>query len=501
MEQKEKQKENNITDEIKNCSQKNSNKKILNSKLKETPETTQEPNFNNNKEILKKVRHLHETIKIKVEQCQGDLIKIKKKLYENYDIKIYWDDYIPGAFIINSQIPLLNGLIFDLKGKLLCNTYQPLYNINTSDILKQLEYANNIDKNKQVERIDNGSSLISNVSKSIKSELKFCYEFVDKILLTDKQNKCDETKLKDNSNTLIEENYQRDTSGKRDQCNQSDRGNQGNQGNQGNRGNQGNQGDIGDQEDQNNISYDQLLMEDWNNMVFEDLNDGVTIRIFWRGNKWNFSTNKLINAYKSHWFSIKDSIGTMFEKYIEDNKTFYKRLDKTKSYIFSIISKSTSLVGLSLLINSKLEKPIIIYIATFDNYGNEIEDDKFNDVPYFTNSLTDEQIKNSNYIFKPQTRKFTDIMELLKTLNGTSEELFLGYIAKIKIENPKKELGRIFKRLKIENPLFTYLKKLFGNTKNLCLRYSELLIGREQTFEKYFPDMAKHIGDSHNKTN
>lgn len=186
--------------------------------------------------------------------------------------------------------------------------------------------------------------------------------------------------------------------------------------------------------------------------------EGSLIRIYYDDNKWNVSTNRCIDAFKSYW-RTHISFGQLFKEYIEQKQNiifsdFLNKLDKNIKYYFLFTSSKVGYVSPSSTDN--------LYLIFGLNYENEIVSNLCVDgVELFEYKSLDE-IQDG----------FTN-----KNLNG----------AILESSN---------KRYCLFHPLYQKKKDLFGNHKFLGRRLIEMddnerasvieMYGQQSQYAKYF---------------
>lgn len=120
-----------------------------------------------------------------------------------------------------------------------------------------------------------------------------------------------------------------------------------------------------------------LHSENWENYVFYPSYEGTLVRVFYFDNKWNFSTHKRIDAFKSKW-SSKITYGETFRKCIcnlggyhpDEWEQFFNILDTSKLYCFLLLSTPDNRIV------STGKDYEMLHVGTFygDNFELDLDD-------------------------------------------------------------------------------------------------------------------------------
>lgn len=190
----------------------------------------------------------------------------------------------------------------------------------------------------------------------------------------------------------------------------------------------------------------------WDNYVVEEKIDGSLISL-WYDEKWNVSTNGVINAENSDlslttkkYKTFYDLFNEVFDKSILDN------LNKDYTYTFEICSPYSKIVV-------PHETIKLYHLAT-------------------RNNITLQEINEDIGIQKPKSYTLNNIDECIKTFNDLDFK-FEGYVVK----------DTHFNRIKIKNPSYVDVHHLKGEGGVSRKRVLGLIQQNEQEeFLNYFPE-------------
>ena len=195
------------------------------------------------------------------------------------------------------------------------------------------------------------------------------------------------------------------------------------------------------------IKFEEIANNIWSECRFEDAIDGTQIRLYYY-NKWNVTTARCIDGYKSKWNYIK-SYGTLFDDLI--HLIDFTKLNKNNTYTFIMRHIENRII-------EKVDKNELYHIHTRDNISlKELEEDINIKKP-------------SKYIFE----SFEDLQNELDVMTYNS----MGYV--ISYKNKK----YLYRCKDYEN-----VKDLKGNNFNVDYNYLELKDNNKlDTFINYFPE-------------
>lgn len=204
--------------------------------------------------------------------------------------------------------------------------------------------------------------------------------------------------------------------------------------------------------------YDEISIEENDELTIENVWEGTLIRFFYHGDKWNVATKNCINAFESKWTSTK-SYGEMFYECVPLNfMDQFENIDKNLCFSFILIHPE------NLRCIHYKEKNIIhiqtIHCKTFEEFDIDIGIYKSEKNVV---SLSENKISN------------TDV--LMNILKSTRIRLIEGYV----IKNKKGE------RQKIRTEWYNEMHKKFGNYNNHFYHYLILRKDKDK-LEEYITD-------------
>jgi hypothetical protein len=192
-----------------------------------------------------------------------------------------------------------------------------------------------------------------------------------------------------------------------------------------------------------------------------DAYEGTIIRVYNVGGKWNMSTHKKLDAFKSRW-SCRTSFGQNFVSALgkETLDEFYARLNPQFKYVFLLINNSENRV-----VCTVPEGHVMYHVGTFDSEFNIVQDCDLG-------------------MLKPTEHTFTSTREMCEFVESL---------------NPLHQMGLIcislngFRHVKILNTRYKAFSRFRGNTSSIKVRYlevrtdSNLVTGLMTLFPEYVP--------------
>ncbi len=182
-------------------------------------------------------------------------------------------------------------------------------------------------------------------------------------------------------------------------------------------------------------------------LVAYDAYEGTIIRVYNVGGKWNMSTHKKLDAFKSRW-SCQTSFGQnfVFALGAESLEQFYSRLNPSFRYVFLLINNEQNRV-----VCSAPDGHIVYHVGTFNDQFKLVENDDLG-------------------FLKPVKHSFTSPTDLC------------DFVERL---NPLYQMGLIcmsddgFRHVKVLNSRYKNLTKFRGNTPSLKYRYLEVRTNHE----------------------
>lgn len=232
--------------------------------------------------------------------------------------------------------------------------------------------------------------------------------------------------------------------------------------------------------DTNENEIKKIIGDDISKYSIFESHEGCLIRMFWFGDRWNISTHRKLNAFRSKWAS-KESFGTIFKRAIEnlynyDEKfrdvlgysdeplfeKYQKTLDKNKQYMFLLKNTFENRI-----VCCAPEKPVVYHAGTMVDGKLDIYDDC--------------------YIPRPRELKFENVEEMIDHVkNNMDITMHQGLICFSNDEN--------LKHLKIVKEEYNDFFQARGNESSIKFRYLQVRHTNRDYTDKLsilYPHMVK----------
>lgn len=208
--------------------------------------------------------------------------------------------------------------------------------------------------------------------------------------------------------------------------------------------------------------------EDLKNLTMgqvEECYDGTLMRLWWNNlrGKWQLSTTRRMNAFKSYWGSRK-SFGRLFNETV---KLDYNSLSTENDYTFVLVHPENRIV-------LHYSTPMVLHVSTFSHKENkEIE--------------SEVRCMDSTLVEKPKS--FPEISSWDDLLKQVNSFVFLrGLIVKTRYVCDDK--SEMILRVKLDRDQYTDQALVRGNTRSLLERYVQVRNDTNllRTFLEYYPE-------------
>ena len=192
----------------------------------------------------------------------------------------------------------------------------------------------------------------------------------------------------------------------------------------------------------------------------EIMDDGSIIKVYFYDNEWKYSTNRRIDARQAHWISDKSFYELFNEATSETSPTplDYNLLNKKYVYLFILKHPENRLV-------TKYKYPTVTHLTT-------------------RNMETMEEVEENINIPHPKEICYTSYEDMLNEVRG-----YVYFRQGIVIKK-----GNM--RIKITSPQYTIVKNVRGNTRNIKLRYIQLINKEDiHVFNKFFSEYTDEYNE------
>lgn len=220
------------------------------------------------------------------------------------------------------------------------------------------------------------------------------------------------------------------------------------------------------------ISYDKFLKlntdlnehfkGDFENLVLENSVEGTLIRVFYYEGKFRVATKKCIDANKSQWGSNK-SFGAMFKEAVQGTEFKNFQFENNKVYFFNLLHPENSVV----FPRGKVRLDLLEVFR--------IEDNKV-------------YLEQSEFKVNYRHTGISSYNELMEYMNSQTIES-MGHQGLVVYHK-----NAPYIKQRIQFPLYTKSRKVFGNEPSLFLKFLGMRDNKEKMVEyiKYFPS-SKNI--------